>query len=264
MIDFDNIDDWAPKLARILRGQVPESLEMNLLSTAPEYFEDARDILFRLADREAIIDATLAWIGSTTVAGYHGTRLTDAEVDSLNRVGLLPLRGEARRDRLIRALSRHPRWSEVAPLLDSIIQDYGRGGKMGHREGQVHLTLSRAGLTNSFNHYLTHGAEFDQRVAQEILGDEGMDLLTGDGEIRLIQLAIPGDAALGAAHPYISIDSMRARGDVPNLIDEFLKAWSYRLAYPEFQSCSLEVDCGMVFRMTVPSGWIVNIDTLPA
>jgi hypothetical protein len=263
MIDFDNIDDWAPELTDAFGDQIPKSLGMKLRSAAPKYVEDARDLLFRLADRETIIDATLAWIRSTTIAGYHGTRLTDDELVSLNSVGLLPLRGEARRNRLIRTLSRHPRWNEVAPLLDSFIRDYGRGNKMGHREGQVHLTLSRAGLINSFNHYLTHGAEFDQRVAQAILGTEGMDLLTGDGKTRLLQLAIPGDAALGAAHPYFSIEDMRANGDVPNVIDEFLKAWAHRLAYPRFQSDSLKVDCGMIFRTTVPSGWIVNMETMP-
>lgn len=97
ILDFDEIDDWAPKLAAALRGNVPDSACPKLVAAAPEYIEDALDLLFELTDRDLIIDATLAWIRSTTVVGYHGTRLTDDEVASVRTMGLLPLRAEARR-----------------------------------------------------------------------------------------------------------------------------------------------------------------------
>ncbi len=117
-------------------------------------------------------------------------------------------------------------------------------------------------MTQSFNHYLTHGSEFDQRVAHELLGIEGTDLLRRDGRPRLIHVAVPGNAALDAAHPYFDIEDIRARGDVPNLVDDFLEAWSYRLAYPEFQARTLKRDSGMVFRSVVPSDWLLRIETV--
>jgi hypothetical protein len=43
--------------------------------------------------------------------------------------------------------------------------------------GKVHQTVSPAGLTRSFNHYLTHGSEFDLMVAQHFLGTDGKALL---------------------------------------------------------------------------------------
>lgn len=233
------------------------------MSAAPGYIEDARDLLFDLTDRDAIIDATLGWIRSTKVAGHHGSRLTDAEVASVRADGLLPLKAEGRRDRLVRALSPHPRWGEVAGQLDPTIRALGQGGRAGRREDQVHLTLSRSGLTNGFNHYLTHGAEFDQHVAHALLGPEGKELLGRDGVPRVVQVAVPGVDALKAAHPIFGIEALRANGDVPNLVEDFLKAWSYRLAHPSFRARTLEVDCGMVFRSTVPSAWLVNIETLP-
>jgi hypothetical protein len=263
VLDFDNIDGWAPKLADALESLIPNSVGSGLVAAAPEYTEDARNVLFRLTDRDAIIDAALAWVCSTTVAGYHGTRLTDAEVASVLAKGLIPLRAEDRSNRLARALSPCPRWDEVAGGLDAAIQAHGQGGCAGYREGQVHLTLSRSGLTDGFKHYLTHGAEFDQRVAGALLGQEGVDLLGRDGMPRVIQVAVPGAVALKAAHPHFGVDVRRARGDVPNLVDEFLKAWSYRLVHSGFQSRSLKVDCGMVFRSTVPCAWILNIETLP-
>jgi hypothetical protein len=262
LLDFDEIDDWAPKLAAALKDHVPDTVRSRIAVRALEYIEDARDVLFELADRDAIIDATLAWVRSSMLAGYHGTRLTDAEVDLVLAMGLLPLKAEARRDRLIRALSPHPRWGEVAGLLDETIRTHGQGERAGRREDQVHLTLSRSGLTNGFNHYLTHGAEFDQHVAHALLGQEGQDLLGRDGVPRVVQVAVPGAVALDAAHPFFDIDHLRANGDVPNVVDQFLKAWSYRLAHPGFQARTLEVDCGLFFRSAVPASWVVNVETL--
>jgi hypothetical protein len=150
----------------------------------------------------------------------------------------------------------------VAGRLDATIQARGRGAVAGSREDQVHLTLSGAGLTNGFKHYLTHGAEFDQCVADVLLGPGGKELLARDGEPRLIRVVVPGPLALAAAHPYFSIGLMRGGGNVPNLVGDFLNAWSFRLAHPEFQSRTLEADCGMVFNTTVPAAWIIGSDTL--
>jgi len=69
MVDFDNMDDWEPELSAALRPHVPESFGLNLAAAAPEYIEDARDILFDLAIRDVVIDATLTWIRSTKIAG---------------------------------------------------------------------------------------------------------------------------------------------------------------------------------------------------
>jgi hypothetical protein len=147
----------------------------------------------------------------------------------------------------------------VADKLDAAIEAYGQADRSGRRERQAHLTLSRSGLINGFNHYLTHGAEFDQHVANELLGQDVTELLSRDGKPRIIQFAVLGNLALDAAHPYFSIEDLRAKGDLPNIIDKFLNAWSYRLAYPDFQARSLKIDCGIVFRSAVPPEWLIHI-----
>jgi hypothetical protein len=124
----------------------------------------------------------------------------------------------------------------------------------------VHLTLSRAGLTDAFNHYLTHGAEFDWHVAAELLGEEGQELLSKDGTPYVIQVAVPGDLALTAAHPHFTVDDMRERGELPNIVHQFLDVWCFRLSRPGYQSRKLRVDCGMVFESAVPAEWIKRID----
>jgi hypothetical protein len=260
MLDFDNIDDWAPEFAAALGGHVSGSVEATLLAKAPKFIEDARNLLFTLTDRDAVIDAALNLIRSEGIATYHGSRLTEAEITSIRSSGLIPLKAKDRRHRLRRALSLHPKWFEVADQLDAVTQAHGQGNCAGGREDQVHLTLSRAGLTGDFNHYLTYGSEFDQTVAYSLLGSEGVELLARDGNPRVIQVLVPGALALDAAHTPFSVDDLRAMGKVPNLVDEFLKAWSYRLAHQGFQSRTLMIDCGMVFRSAVPPTWIIASD----
>ena len=260
MICFDDINRWAAQLSRVLLPLAPRGIQRKLKMAAPEYIEDARDLFLDVVGRDSVIDAMLGWIQNTRVAGYHGTRLTIADVESIKSNGLVPLRATARRERLKRALSRHPRWNSVATRLDEAIHSVGPGGAVGRREGQVHLTLSRAGLTEGFNHYLTHGAEFDWHVASELLGEEGKELLSTDGLPYVIQLAVPGEAALTAAHPFFSVEDMRARGELPNLVKEFLAVWCFRLSRPGYQSQKLKVDCGIVFNSAVPAEWIRRIE----
>ena len=262
MIDFDDIDLWGPSLTDALRPLIPETRFYNLVATPTKFVDDALHQLFDLPNKQEIIDAAVAWVCSATIAGYHGTRLTHTEADSIRVEGLLPLDACDRRGRLERALSRNERWPEVADKLKDVLHAYGPGNRAGHRQNQLHLTLSRSGLTKDFPHYLTHGAEFDQRVAFELLGEEGVELLGQDGEATVIKAAVPGPQALDSANPYFSIECMRARGNCPNLIKEFLECWSYRLAHPSFQCRTLKVDCGMLFRSALPAAWIVSIDTV--
>ena len=268
MLDFDDNCAWGPLLTAAVGDLISESVVDRLVAAAPELVGDALEVLFSCTNRREIIEATLVWIRSTTVACYHGSRLTDSEVASIRAHGLVPLDAQARRARLVRALSPHPRWDEVAGRLDDTLCAYGGRemaggrGKAGGREGQVHLTLSRSGLINDFDLYLTHGSEFDQRVAEALLGADGEELLRRDGQARVIRVAVPGKAALNAAHPYLTVEDLLARGDVPYLVTQFLQAWSYGLAHPDSDCETLGVNCHMVFYKIVPSDWIVDIHML--
>lgn len=262
VIDFDNIDEWATSLENVLRPLMTDSAWEKLTKAKLQYIEDTRDLLFELANREKVIDTTLDWICSKKVAGYHGTRITETEVASIKLNGLLPLSAITRRDRLIRALSSHPKWLEESKRLDKVLQSHGRGNREEKREGQAHLTLSMSGLVHGFNHYLVYGSEFDQNVARELLGQDGIKLLSHDGESKIVKFAIPGELALKAAHPFFSVEDIRAKDETPNLVKEFLEAWSYKASNPSFQSRQLKVDCGMIFWNTVPADWIVDLKTM--
>jgi hypothetical protein len=217
VVDFDQIEGWSPQLKKALSAPVTDLTLSSIRRANPKYVEDARDLLFKLAGRDEVIDATLEWLRSSTIAGYHGTRLTDDELRSVWEKGLLPLDASARRARLVRALSKHANWNTAALRLDAVLKEHGPNNRAGHREGQAHLTLSRAGLVNSFNHYLTHGSEFDQYTAYALLGDDGAALLARNGKRRVVQFEVPGQEALNASHPHFSIEDLRARGNVPNI-----------------------------------------------
>lgn len=89
-----------------------------------------------------------------------------------------------------------------------------------------------------------------------------MELLQRDGRARVIRVAVPGKVALNKANPYFTVDERLAKGQAPNLVNQFLEAWSYGLAHPNFDCESLETDCGLVFTSVVPASWIADIETI--
>jgi len=264
MIDYDDINTWHQLLCQALIDVVAPSAKASVAASNPKYIEDAREHLFSIVDRSRLITATLEWLKSNTLAAYHGTRLTGIEVESVRRDGLLPLVATARKYRIARALSKHRDWTQIESRLDAALTAYGSGNRGGRREGQVHLTLSRAGLVDGFNHYLLQGSEFDQHVAHFLLGQEGQDLLAIDGDPIVIQVELTGDQALTGAHPHFSVDDTIRMGEVPNIVKDFLEAWSYRLVNPNYQTSTANTDCGIWFRDTVPPGIIRAISNCHA
>jgi hypothetical protein len=260
LLDFDCIDEWAPALASVL-APLLGGVEAELSRIKSRYVGDSLAMLLAYGRREPVIHETLRWIRSSGVYAFHGSRLVSDEVDSVRASGLRPLAASQRSVRLTRVLSSHPNWPSVAPQLNQALQQFGPGMRSGGREGQVHLTLSRAGLTNGFNHYLKHGAEFDQHVAEHLLGQDGLALLAADGQPLIVRVAVPGQKALEGAHVYFSVEEVLAQGEIPNLVREFLSVWSYRLAHPGYQSSTLRVDSGIRFDEIVPADWIVSVET---
>jgi hypothetical protein len=250
--DFDRIELWAPELRTLVADLVPNDLEAVIAAAAPKYIEDALDVLFRVADRNGVTDRVSAWIKSRPVAAYHGSRLTDDEIATMRREGLRPLVASERKERLRRVLGAHPRWSEVEPRLDEALRLYGPGNHGGRREGQVHLTVSRAGLMRGFSQYLAQGSEFDWHVAHHLLGFEGQALLARHGRPVLVECRVPGEEAFAACNRHGVISSL-----LPNLVADVLQVWSYRLAHTDYSSERRKLDCGMVFAAHLPASWIV-------
>ena len=205
MLDFDDNSTWGPQLTAAFGNLLSTQAVETLTAAKPKYIEDAYDLLFSCTDKQQIVDATLAWIRSMKVAGYHGSRLINSEVESIRTCGLLPLDASSRRSRLTRTLSSHTEWDQTEACLDFALQQHGAGSMAGHREGQVHLTISRCGLICDFNQYLFFGSEFDQQIAQALVGADGKELLREDGQARVVRVAVPGEDALNAANPYINL-----------------------------------------------------------
>lgn len=257
VIDFDSAGIWIPCLDQALEPLMRKGVREAIGRAKFEYIDDALRSVFELADREALVNRTIAWVRERTIIAYHGTRLGKSEVKSIRTQGLRPLSAAERLPRIRRALSKHIRWPEVAEQLEETLATCGPKGRYGSRENQVHLTLSRAGLINGFNHYLTYGSEFDQRAAYHLLGEDGVALLEADGSPYVIQVRVPGVRALEAAHPYFSVEDLLSRGDIPNMIRHFMAVWSFRISTPSFSPAALKTDCGLVFFESVPYDWIM-------
>jgi len=88
-----------------------------------------------------------------------------------------------------------------------------------------------------------------------------MDLLARDGKPVIVCIAVPGAIALQRAHPHFTLQDIMDRGDLPNIIGEFLRAWSFRLSCSTFQpGRNMMADVGMVFETAVPAAWISRIE----
>lgn len=255
LLVFDDPSTWVPSLADALGSDL--SNRLSALRKPHEYVEDSLDTLLK-NDGKAILRLTLGWVSRNRVAAYHGTRLSPNELHSIRERGLAILAVASREARLRRALSAHPNWMSVAARLESAVDRGGAGVMIGNRSGQAHLTLSKVGLTKGFNHYLTHGSEFDQRIAHQLLGDEGVSLLASDGVGYLLEFSVPGDEAIAAANRYISAEEMIERGEAPNVVRDFLKVLSYRVYDSEFSPENMRTDCGLVFYRDVPPDWLVS------
>ncbi len=255
--DFDRFDDWHPVLSAELADLLPQDIGDRVRRKNPEFIEDAGAFVLGKGDRDAIRTRVTDWLKSDVVYGYHGTRLTEVERAAILAEGLKPLVAAERRARLERALSRHPNWPDVAHRLGEAIEHYGFKQRGGRREGQVHLTVSRAGLTLGFNYYIKQGSEFDWHSAAYVLGAEGQALIAADGTPYLIKLSVPGEIAFEAYNPYGF-----SKEDGPNLVREVIDVWSYRFVDPAYTAARRRLDCGMIFYESVPAAWIEAIEPL--
>lgn len=257
-IIFDHPRTWEHGLIAALGDLYQERL--TALQQPHEYPEDSLDTLLA-SNRESIRRITLGWIAQNTVAAFHGTKVTTEELRNITTEGLLPLNPEVRVARLTRALSAHPEWASIAPGIANVIARANATNEFGTRTGQVHLTLSKSGLENFFNHYVTLGSEFDQKIAFKVLGQQGMELLCSDGTSHILQFSIPGDLAITAANRFRSIEDAIARGEVPNIAHELLTTLSARALRPDFDPAALMVDCGLIFHNSVPPEWMTTLPT---
>lgn len=255
IFDFDYNAEWGPRLWELLRPYLPSNMAQIVRAAEPEFIEDATDVVLAHADKSILIAVITAWLRSQRIRGYHGTRVNADELASIRRDGLLPLSAQQRTGRLQRALSQHPRWDEIAHTLPAALELFGPAMHSGRREGQVHLTVSRAGLVYGFNHYLKEGSEFDWHVSHHLLGSEGQSLISADGDTYLISLLVPGDAALTACNRF----GMPTDG-FPNMVCDLFRVWSYWLGYPDYRASRLKLDCGMVFSDKVPASWLDRIE----
>ena len=98
-----------------------------------------------------------------------------------------------------------------------------------------------------------YGSEFDQVVAQTLIGEAGLSLLAGYGQPAVIKLRIPGAIALKAANPNPQLSEK-----MPYPIGDILYSWAQWIINRRFSSADVGVDCGLRFEAPVPPDWIVG------
>jgi hypothetical protein len=242
---------------------VGKELVDSLASSTFEYIEDAGDYIASNIDIKTVATEIHDWLRAREFCVFHGTRLLPEEILSVQRKGLLPLAAIDREQRLRKISERHPKWSSVQGKLGEVLDDVGPKEKQGRREGQVHFSLSRSGLVNCFDHYLTYGSEFDQHVAQRLFDEQsGLQLLKSETIPILVHVQINGAELIQGAHPYFSYFDVVGMGEIPGLGGTFLNAWAFKTTKPSFNIVDLKTDCCLMQRVATPPERILHIEEL--
>jgi hypothetical protein len=262
IIDYDQIDDWSPWFGDMVSSVAPEGLLASLKASAPQYLEDARGHLLRGLDQTKLVEHLNSQLVGSEVRVYHGTRVTADGARDILEAGLRPLYLVDRGDALTAIFGQHPDWSSRSELLGQQLHRFGVGwekGGAGRREdGCVHVCLSRAGLLNRCNHYLTHGAEVDQHIANELFPDgSGLALLARNRSAKLVSFRAPFPEAAAAANPH----GLRAN-EIPNLLRMLITAWAYKVAKPDFSPATEEDGSALKFRGAIAAERIERIEDI--
>jgi len=251
VIDYDQIEEWGPWFEEMIVPIASESLLTSIRQTQSEYFSDARDRIVQEVGRPRLIEHFNDRLASYGVRVFHGTRVTREEVVQIQAEGLKALKLIDRRAPLTAIFSQHAEWPEKAALLDGQLHRFGPGWATsggGRREDDsVHFCLSRAGILHSCNHYLTHGAEVDQHIAQALFPDgSGLELLKHNRTAKLVAFAAPFQEAAVAANPYGFPEH-----ELPALMSKLLSAWAYKLAHPDFSVANEQDGAALKFKAPI-------------
>lgn len=258
VIDFDQIAEWNAWFTDAIVEIAPLGFLEELARGNPKYMEDSREVVTSRIGKDRLTEHLMSSLAEYRVRVYHGTRLDPDQLENIRQIGLRPLRLMDRKPTIVRIASRHPNWSEVEQKLDHILQQFGPGGRAGHREDDsVHVCFSRSGLIHGCNHYLTHGAEVDNHVFDALFGDTGRDYLPAQRQPALISFEPNFGEAVRSANPWGV-----SRGELPSLVNLLLCSWAYRQSHPEFETGSLEDCTAARFERPIPAAEITGIEVL--
>lgn len=263
MIYYDIFETWESSFDAIVTPLIgPLNLE-KLATSGFEYVEDAGDFVSSLTGFKTISLEILSWLIRNEFCVFHGTRLLPKELEYLENVGLQPLVALDRKGRLEEIFTDHQDWELLKKNLVGVINEVGPNEKQGRREHQVHFSLSRSGLVNSFNHYLTHGSEFDQHVAKRLFPDDsGLRLLQSKTVPYLVHVRMSGEDLVKGAHPHFSYQDVIEMGEIPVLGTTFLNTWAFKKSKPDFNIAKLRTDCCIMQRHPTPREKIIEIEEL--
>lgn len=263
MILFDKFESWEASFGDLMVALIGQANMQKLPKLVFEYVEDAGDFVSSFSGTRVVSLEIGKWLYQNEFCVFHGTRLLPLELASIKEIGLRTLVAFDRQSRLIKILRNHSDWDVVKEKLSETLDAVGPQEKQGRREHQVHFSLSRSGLVNCFDHYLTHGSEFDQHVASRLFPDgSGLRLLQSETMPYVVHVRMSGQDLVKGAHPHISYQDAIDMGETPGLAATFLNAWAFKKSNPLFDIEELRTDCCVVQNNPTPLEKILEVEEL--
>jgi hypothetical protein len=124
IIDYDRLDLWGPSFGSMVEEVAGAELIEAARKSNPQYIEDAQLFFEERVGVRVLVDGLHERLRPHSVRVYHGTRLSEDELDAVKHSGLQPLEVAGRRPLLVRLFESHPEWPKVKDSLDDVIRRF--------------------------------------------------------------------------------------------------------------------------------------------
>jgi hypothetical protein len=224
IIDYDKIEEWEPWLSKILCPSNSGDIKQVLLDEKPQCTEEARDIVSATIGIEEVTKRLEGGLKGYGIRLYHGTRVSDIELEDIKSHGLKPLALRERKESIAGRFSSHPDWAKTKSRWDEVFEKIVSEAKEETREGALYACFSRTELISGSCHYVKYGAELDKWIARCLFNKSDADELLRKGRSPyLVSFIKPYEEAERAANP----NGFDPRV-LSNLSSALLEAWAYR------------------------------------
>ncbi len=229
IINFDKQDEWFPIFSEAIEPIAPRNIFEQLSKSQYEFTDDAGKFVIEAVGEAALRAHLDKVLERYRFHAFHGTRLTQDEVENIRENGLVSLSLSSRRSRYFEIFRNHPSWENVQTRLDQVLHRLGPGAPVGNREdGRVWACLSRAGVLDC--HYADTGAEVDHHVAYGLFSNESAHgYLRAYGSAYIVRFTAQYQEIMNAFSSRIPDE-----GKLSDLVRRMLDYWAYSFVDPSF------------------------------
>ncbi|MFC6637137.1 hypothetical protein GV827_16220 [Sulfitobacter sp. JBTF-M27] len=219
MIQADKPETYIRTVDKVLQTTLSAADYESLTKIDPRYIDDAISCISSSIDLVALYTELNLALANSSFRVFHGTRLTLADAQAIERDGLKPLRSTDREKRLHSRIEMYAS-NRGIPFNKmrfwELCEEYRDRDK-----GRIYATLHKAEQLANDMHYTKYGSEFEHVIVVNLLGNHHKKLLQLDTQPALVSWITSG-ANLVDETTIAQVADRLAEGNRPELSSHFL------------------------------------------